>query len=261
MKEADGIAVVTLAKEPANAMGMDFWKELLAVLEAIEADKQVRAIVFHSGLKRNIFAAGLDIKELYAPATSQARITEFWTTLSRVLVKVYSSPLVTAAAIKGACPAGACALSLCCDYRVMTRDGSMGLNEVQLGIPVPLNWIPMFASVTGQRQAEMLLQSGDMPPAPRLLQLGMVDAVVDGADAVLPAALQEVRRWLKNPDFGRAETKKVLRGPLAERWAANVAEEAAGVWKGCSDPKVVASLTKVLERLGGGTKKAPASKL
>jgi len=242
-------------------MDMAFWKELLATMEGLDADPEVRAIVFQSGLQKSVFTAGLDIKELYAPKTSEARITEFWTTLSSALIKIYSTSKMTAAAIKGACPAGGCALALCCDYRVITADGSMGLNEVQLGIPVPMFWIELFASVTGHRQAELLLESGDLVPSARLAQLGMADAVVDSADAVLPATLKEVRRWLKSPDVGRAATKQVLRRSLAERWTAGIAEEAALTWKSCSEPGTVKSLTQVLQRLSGGGKKAPAAKL
>jgi len=48
-------------------------------------------------------------------------------------LQVYSSRLATVSAIKGACPAGGCCLSLCCDLRVMTDFGHIGLNEVQTG--------------------------------------------------------------------------------------------------------------------------------
>lgn len=260
-KQAGGIAVVTMAKEPANTMSMDFWRELHSLILAIEADREVRAIVFLSGLQRNLYAAGLDIKELYPPTTSKARLAEFWDIMSRTMIKLYTTPLMTIAAIKGAAPAGACGLSMCCDYRIITRDGTMGLNEAQLGMTVPWNWTNLLVSTVGQRQAEKLLFTGDMPPAPRLLEIGLVDAVVEGPDALLPAALQEARRWLKNPDFGRAGTKQILRGPLAQRWAASSQDEAAFVWAGMSDPKVVDALKKVLERLSGGSKKAAASKL
>jgi len=255
-KQGDGIAVVTLAKEPVNTMNLDFWKELLSTMETLEADKEVRAVIFQSGLKRSVFTAGLDIKELYAPATSQERQGEFWTTLSKALVKIYTTPMATAAAIKGQCPAGGCCLSLCCDYRVITEDGAMGLNEVQLGIPVPRYWIELFAATVGQRQAELLLEAGDMVPAARLQQLGMADAVVATVDGVLPAAQKEMQRWLKSPDSGRVATKQVLRGPLGQRWEAGIQEEAGQVWQSCSDPSTVKSLTKVLERLSGGGKKA-----
>lgn len=258
-KEAGGVAVLTLAKEPVNTMDLGFWQELLVAFEALEADAEVRAVIFQSGLKKNVFTAGLDIKELYAPNTSKERLTEFWATLSKVLTKVYATPMVTAAAIKGACPAGGCCLALCCDYRVITKDGSMGLNEVQLGICVPDYWVELFAACAGQRQAELLLQRGDIVPSERLLELSMVDAIVDGAEQVLPAALAEVARWLKSPDSGRIETKELLRGPLAERWLKGGEKEAAHVWRTVSSPGAVATLGKVLDKLSGGKK--PMSKL
>ena len=51
----------------------------------------------------------------------QFRYTDFWVTSNVFLARLYRSPLVTVAAIKGACPAGGCCLSLCCDLRVMTQ--------------------------------------------------------------------------------------------------------------------------------------------
>ena len=147
----------------------------------------VRGVVFASGLQREVFTAGNDIRELYAPQTSIARhvhsfffacapvggwshlhqqlvllgttltspvtlslelayvvckirrsregrrrttelrglwfgrYTDFWVTSNVFLARLYRSPLVTVAAIKGACPAGGCCLSLCCDLRVMTE--------------------------------------------------------------------------------------------------------------------------------------------
>jgi len=254
-----GVAVVTLAKEPVNTMDLNFWKELLSVMESLEADKEVRGVVFQSGLKKSVFTAGLDIKELYAPATTRERQLEFWTTLSKALIKIYSTPMVTAAAIKGACPAGGCCLAMCCDYRVITEDGSMGLNESQLGIPVPPYWIELFASIVGNHQAELLLEPGDLVPAPRLVPLGLADALVSSPEEVLPAAVKEVRRWLKCPDGGRVATKKVLRGPFTERWTAGIREEADITWGNTTDPLAIASLAKVLERLSGGGK-APAPK-
>ena len=90
----------------------------------------VRGVIFCSGLKKDIFTAGNDIMELYAPRTSWDRYKEFWVTQNVFLARLYRSPLITVAAIRGACPAGGCVLSLCCDHRVITTVGNIGLNEV-----------------------------------------------------------------------------------------------------------------------------------
>ena len=68
-----GYAVVTLAREPVNIMDTALWRQLTAVLDAAEADPRVRGVVFQSGLRRDVFTAGNDLGELYAPNTSRER--------------------------------------------------------------------------------------------------------------------------------------------------------------------------------------------
>lgn len=63
-------------------------------------------MVICSGLRRDIFTAGNDIGELYAPNTSWERYKLFWKTSNTFLAKFLCSPLVTVAAIRGECPAG-----------------------------------------------------------------------------------------------------------------------------------------------------------
>ena len=43
------------------------------MLEAVLCQQEVRGVIFASGLKREVFTAGNDIKELYAPQTSMSR--------------------------------------------------------------------------------------------------------------------------------------------------------------------------------------------
>jgi Delta3-Delta2-enoyl-CoA isomerase len=65
-------AVVTLQREPVNTMNLDMWEALSATLDELEAST-VRGVIFQSGLRRDVFTAGNDILELYAPRTSEER--------------------------------------------------------------------------------------------------------------------------------------------------------------------------------------------
>lgn len=84
-----------------------------------------------SGLKRPIFSAGNDLNELYPPTTSRERYRRFWAISNAFLADLYVSPLVTIAAVRGACPAGGCCLALACDYRVLGDASRIGLNEAR----------------------------------------------------------------------------------------------------------------------------------
>ena len=54
---------------------------------------------------------------------------------------------------------------MCCDHRVMSTQGTMGLNEVQLGIPVPKYWGLLMARLIGQKAADKLLLTGKLASA------------------------------------------------------------------------------------------------
>lgn len=258
-KLAGGIAVVTLKSEPVNIMHYQFWEQLLAAVEQAEADTDVRAVVFRSGLKRSVFTAGLDIKELYVKGTNEERFHKYWAMLSKVLTKIYYTPLMTCAAIKGQCPAGGCAMALCCDHRVITSDGSMGLNEVALGMGgVPDFWGELMQKVIGERAMERMVQTGDLAKAPELLTLQMVDQVVGTPDELMPAAVKEAARWLRPGDHGRVASKQKMRRAFHARWVQGARAEGQYIWESINTGPVAANIEKVIAQLSGAGKKKKA---
>lgn len=141
-------------------------------------------------------------------------------------------------------------MALCCDARVCTPATRIGLNEVALGISVPLYWGRLMASLVGAGKADALLQTAALVPSTQALALGLVDEVAQ-TEALMEAAQALIKRRLAFPDAGRVATKRALRAPLADAWHAYTAEEAAGGWAGLSKPETVAALGKVLAQLSG----------
>ncbi len=115
--------------------------------------------------------------------------------LALAQTRLLKSPLVTVAAIRGYCPAGGCVLALCCDARICTPDTRIGLNEVELGIPVPLYWGRLMASLIGAGAADKLLQTAALVPSADAVKLGLVDAAVTKAE--LMDAAHAVRKHFR----------------------------------------------------------------
>jgi 3,2-trans-enoyl-CoA isomerase len=182
------------------------------------------------------------------------------------------------AAIRGACPAGGCAIALCCDARLMTGGGGggggkggapggfIGLNEVALGISVPKYWAGVMAAVIGAAPAERLLLSGSMVGPEAALKLGLVDELVGGSGAadaasrLLARAQEVVSRMVALPAGARAATKRHLRGDYAAAWLQYALTQEAGPqgYAQIEAPATVAAMGAALARLsgGGGGKKA-----
>ncbi|GIL99773.1 hypothetical protein Vretimale_4895 [Volvox reticuliferus] len=256
-----GIAVVTIAKEPVNSMDLAMWMELDRVLVSLEANTSVAAVIFASGLKRDVFSAGNDLMELYAPKTSAERYSNFWITQNAFLVRLYRSRLATIAAIRGACPAGGCAISLCSDVRLITPEGSMGLNEVQLGIPVPKFWGLLMGRVVSPKIAQDILLSGRMVAAAEAKQLGLVDDVVS-ADKLMERALAAARKACEVPPAARAATKLLLREDFCKAWELFYPTEPEYGWKFLSSASTIAVLEGAMRRLSSkGQKQEATSRL
>jgi 3,2-trans-enoyl-CoA isomerase len=85
----------------------------------------------------------------------------------------------------------------------MTDTGSIGLNEVALGIAVPKFWGELMARVVGRGRADRLLQFAMMLEPEEAKDDGLVDEVVPRYKlaSTAEAAMQQM---LKVPDHSRA---------------------------------------------------------
>jgi 3,2-trans-enoyl-CoA isomerase len=251
---------------PASCRSFDasMWQALHTALKSVESDTAMKGVIIASGLQRDIFTAGNDLKELYAPMTSAQQYAKFWEAQSRLLTDLYTSRLATLAAIRGACPAGGCAIALCCDARIMTSapGGFMGLNEVALGIPVPKYWAGVMAQVIGHAPAERLLLTGTMVQPRRAKELGMVDELIADKAALLPRAQELMAQLVKLPSGARSDTKQRIRGDYGKAWFEYAMEWEAGPegFAQITNPATTAAVGAALQRLSGGKTK-PQAKL
>lgn len=254
----DALAIVSLHREPVNSMNTALWTALLSTLDKLEANPKVRGVVFKSTLKRNVFTAGNDLLELYAPSTSLEQYKQFWVTSNMFLARLYTSPLLTIATVKGACPAGGCCLAMCCDFRIVTKDASMGLNEVAIGISVPEHWVSLMISIIGQGKADKLTQYARFVGAEEALKMGLVDTIVPNIDALEPAAMKLASEVFKLPDPGRGLTKCRLRGELGRKWGdkSGLEAEADQFWGFLTREETVKALKAVMSRLSKPKEKA-----
>lgn len=176
-----GIRVLRLARPPVNALGPALVGQLREALDqAFASASGVQALVLAGG--PSVFSAGLDVPALMA--LSRDEILLFWRDFFGLASRLARSPIPVAAAIDGHSPAGGAVLALFCDVRIMARGPfRIGLNEVQVGLPVPAAIQAMLRRQVGPRIAERLLVSGEMVDPERALAIGFVDQLCEPGSA------------------------------------------------------------------------------
>jgi enoyl-CoA hydratase len=211
--ERDGIAEIVLDDGKVNAMSMAFFDGLNAALDRAEqSDASAVVVAGRSGY----FSAGLNIKLL--PTLPPAEVNRTLVVFGRTLLRVWTFPRPTVAAVTGHAVAGGALLAFACDRRFVA-DGPfrIQMNETVIGLAVPSWAIAICQSVMPARcHNEALLHARPYTPA-EALACGMIDGVTAASDVIARAraAAGEI------PALDRhayAETKRRLRS-RATAWA------------------------------------------
>ncbi|MCM3725341.1 enoyl-CoA hydratase [Neobacillus cucumis] len=153
----DRIATITIERPPANALSSGLLRELSAVLDEIEPNREIGVIVIHG--EGRFFSAGADIKEFTTVTSSEgfANLGKFGQDLFDRMEK-FSKPII--AAIHGAALGGGLELAMACHIRYVSENAKLGLPELQLGL-IPgfagTQRLPKYIGVA--RAAEMLFTS------------------------------------------------------------------------------------------------------
>ena len=202
----DGVAVVTIQRPPANALSRALILEVDALLDQVENDDTVRAIVLHG--EGRFFSAGADIKE-FTDVKSGAEFAELAKNGQDVFERLERFPKPIIAAIHGAALGGGLELAMACHIRNVTENAKLGLPELQLGL------IPGFAGtqrlpryVGMPKAAEMILTSEPIS-GEEAVSYGLANRSYS-EEELLPATLELAKKIAKKSPVAVKATLEML---------------------------------------------------
>ena len=214
--------------EKKNALTAAMYEALADALAAAEADREVRAILFHG--TPEAFTAGNDLNDFLArpPSGEDAPVFRFLRTVAGA-----ANPLV--AAVNGPAVGIGTTLLLHCDLVYAGEDARFQLPFTRLGL------VPEFAStyllplVAGYQRAAELLLLGEAFDAVRALEAGFVTRVVPAAHA-FDAALEAAQKLASLPAASVRATKALLKRAHRNAVEAQLGAESADFRRMLSEP-------------------------
>lgn len=167
------VATVALNRpQQLNALNMALMDELAALLEELDRDDEIRAIVL-TGNER-AFAAGADIMEMSgADSTTMLMRDQFakWDRIRRI-----KKPLI--AAVSGFCLGGGCELMMHCDMVIASETAQFGQPEIKLGVMPGAGGTQRLTRAIGKVRAMEMVLTGKFIGAQEAYQFGLVNKVV-----------------------------------------------------------------------------------
>ncbi len=176
--ESRGHVGVCTIDDPStrNALGPELMRAIVAGLERLDEDPEVRVIALVG--RNEVFATGADPRVLAAAEPDAEAETDFWARFDAI-----GAPIV--AGTSGWALGAGCELALACDLVVASKTARFGQPEVALGlIPGGGAIVRLTHSIGRQRTMELVLSGGSWS-AEQAHGYGLVNEVADR------------RRWLE----------------------------------------------------------------
>jgi Delta3-Delta2-enoyl-CoA isomerase len=238
----DAVAEIRMDRPPANALNRELVEQLLAALETVRMDG-ARAVILTG--RPGMFSGGLDVPELLA--LDRRHIEAFWGLLFALTRQLAASPVPVIAAVSGHAPAGGAVLALHCDWRIgVAGNYKIGLNEVQVGLPVPGTILLALEEVVGPRVARRMATRGELLSMDDALAVGLLDELVSPGQ-LLATALTRASELLALPPVAMNTTRLATKARLIEALSSSGDTAAATAWWFSAETQ--AEMRKLVARL------------
>ncbi|MFL0808165.1 MAG: enoyl-CoA hydratase [Oceanobacter sp.] len=179
--EIDGhTAVITFNNAPANTWTEDSLKGLVSMVEDLNANRDVYALVLRSTSDK-FFSAGADLKLFADGDRTVARDMGRYFGLAFETLSQFRG--VSIAAINGFAMGGGLEVALACDIRVAEEQAQMALPEAKVGLLPCAGGTQNLTMLVGEGWAKRMILCGERVKAPLAKEIGLVEELVEPGQA------------------------------------------------------------------------------
>lgn len=202
VEHQDGLLIITINRpEQRNAVTRAVSYGVCEAVDEMDRNPALRAGIL-TGAGGN-FCAGMDLKAFLRGEVTRVQ--------GRGILGIARTPpkKPLIAAVEGYALAGGFESVMACDLVVAARNAQFGLPEVKRGLVAGAGGLMRLPRLIPQRIAMEICLTGDMVPAERLYQHGLINALVEPGQA-LAEAVKLARRIIANAPLSVAASKRIV---------------------------------------------------
>lgn len=202
VEHIEGLVVITINRpDQRNAVNRAVSYGVCEAIDELDRNPALRVgILTGAG---GTFCSGMDLKAFLRGESTRVE--------GRGILGIARTPpkKPLIAAVEGYALAGGFESMLACDLVVAARNASFGIPEVKRGLAAAAGGLMRLPRLLPQRIAMEMALTGDMFPAERLYQYGLINALVEPGQA-LEEAKKLGRRIMANAPLAVAASKQVI---------------------------------------------------
>ncbi len=196
-----------------NALSVDMWEAVPALLAQAERDGSIRLVVF-SGAGEKAFVSGADISQFEDMRAAREAVARYEEMAETALMAIYNCQVPTLSCIQGYCIGGGVNVAISCDIRIASTDSVFSVPAAKLGLGYRYSAMKNLVDLIGPGAAKDLFYTARKIDATEALALGLVTRIC--APDGLPGLLVEYTRALADNApltvrAGKAITAQILK--------------------------------------------------
>ena len=183
----EGLAAVVTLNRPQrrNPLSLDLMLELIACLDEIGRNRDIRAVILAAAGK--VFCSGHDLSEMTGRDIGEYR--RIFDVCTQLMMKIQAIPQPVIAEVQGIATAAGCQLVATCDLAVAAEEAAFGAPGVKIGLFCTTPMVPLARAI-GRKRALQMLVTGELVDARTAADWGLINLVVSASD--LPAATRRL---------------------------------------------------------------------
>jgi len=175
----NGIALLTLNRpDKLNAISYAMIDALMAVLDRIERDPEIRAVIL-TGAGDRAFSAGADIRG-FAPSVAAGvdiAMSEFVRPGQALTSRLESFPKPIIAAVNGLAYGGGCEIVEAVPLAIASDHAQFAKSEIRLGLPPCFGGTQRLPRLAGRKRALKMILTAEPISAQEAVEIGLVNAL------------------------------------------------------------------------------------
>ena len=171
----DGSTLHVRFNNPArhNALSVDMWEAVPALLAQAVADDRIRLVAF-SGAGEKAFVSGADISQFEDMRAARDAVGRYEAMAEAALTGIERCAKPTLACIRGWCIGGGVNVAIACDIRIAASDAIFSVPAARLGLGYRYSAMKNLVDLVGPGAAKDLFFTARRIGADEALALGLV---------------------------------------------------------------------------------------
>lgn len=164
-----------------NALSVDMWEAVPALLTLAEQDDRVRLVVF-KGAGAKAFVSGADISQFKDMRAAQEAVTRYEAMAEAALMGIYNFSKPTLACIQGYCIGGGVNVAISCDMRISSAEAVFSVPAARLGLGYRYSAMKNLVDLIGPGAAKDLFFTARRIDGVEAHRLGLVSRICPADD-------------------------------------------------------------------------------